>query len=79
MTGTEPTRFKNGDPITHDELNQAFFRITGRHPPRGRAAHSLAALLSRAEPVRFEFEINRARGFAWDNGEGPLYRRSGDA
>jgi hypothetical protein len=63
------TRFENGQELTHHELREAYKRITGRELPRGAKSQDVARHFVTTCPLRFEFEVNRLRGFAWDAGE----------
>jgi len=58
--------FNNGQELTHHELRQAYKRITGRELPRGTDARRTVQHFIATSPLRFEFEVNRIRGFAWD-------------
>lgn len=71
-TLTLAERFKVGQELTGHELAEAFKRIYGKPLPRGRKSSDLARALAAHEPVRFEFEVNRLRGFAWDHGCPPV-------
>lgn len=59
-------RFVNGGELTYYELQQAYLRITGSKLPAGSKPAATARRLTEQRPLRFEFEINRLRGFAWD-------------
>lgn len=55
--------------VTRAELRQAWDRMVGgRKYPRHHQSVVYKSLVA-LNPARFEFEINRARGFAFDNGE----------
>lgn len=71
MTTTLPQRFVIGKELTHHELKQAFQRIFQRPMPRNVKPEVTARLLTQELPLRFEFEVNRLRGFAWEHGELP--------
>lgn len=64
-------RFTNGQPFTFGELSTAYQRITGRPVPAKQDMARLAKGLIGRFPDRFEFEINRQRGFAFDHDEIP--------
>lgn len=64
--GTTPQPFTIGQNLTHHELQQAFHRIAGRPLPAGCDLRLIAGELSRTRPRRFEFEVNRCRGLAFD-------------
>ena len=66
---TLESRYQIGQELTTYELREAFKRIQRREPPRGVRPEDLARGLASAGPLRFEFEINRLRGFAWDHDE----------
>jgi hypothetical protein len=63
------TRFEIGKELTHHELQQAFKNIHGHPIPRGANPAEVARGLAARSPLRFEFEVNRLRGFAWDADE----------
>lgn len=58
--------FRIGQELTQHELDEAFRRIFGRPIPRGSKPRDIARNLAASQPLRFEFEINRVRGYAWD-------------
>lgn len=64
-------RFILGKEITPYEVREAFKRIYNRPAPKGAKPVEMARRLSAHHPLRFEFEINRLRGYAWD-AEEPL-------
>lgn len=59
-------RFINGGDITHGELQRVFHIITGRPLPARYNPGECAQALIAARPERFEFEVNRLRGYAWN-------------
>ena len=59
-------RFNNGEELTYHELQEAYKQITGHKLASGANAAATARRLTEKYPERFEFEINRVRGFAWD-------------
>jgi hypothetical protein len=61
-----PVRFQLGKELTTHELREAFKAIFNRPLPPGSNTAAVARTLSERMPLRFEFEINRQRGFAWD-------------
>lgn len=63
------TRYKLGQEVSHDEVRQVYRRITGKPLPRGRRAGEVAKALYASAPLRFEFEVNRLRGYAWEADE----------
>ena len=62
-------RFNIGEELTQYELEQAYKRITRHKLPPGTNGRSTARRLQEKYSERFEFEINRVRGFAWDIGD----------
>jgi hypothetical protein len=60
------TRFQLGQELTTHELREAFKIIFNRPLPPGANPKAVARTLTERMPLRFEFEINRQRGFAWD-------------
>lgn len=60
-------RFAAGDPLTRQELEQTYYRMVGRPLPRRSDPAQVAQQLSSARPLRFEFEVNRLRGYAWEH------------
>jgi len=60
------TRFTNGQEITNHELREVYKRIKGQELPRTATPAQVASHFVKTQPERFEFEINRLRGFAWD-------------
>jgi hypothetical protein len=68
LTDQKPI-FNLGQELTHDELRQAYQRITGKPLPGNASARDVARWLTQTFPLRFEFEVNRLRGHAWDADE----------
>lgn len=64
-------RFKPGQELTQHELREAYKAMFGRPIPPRADLRRIAQGLAAQEPVRFEFEVNRLRGYAWDNGNPP--------
>jgi hypothetical protein len=64
-------RFVNGQEITNHELREVYKRINGKDLPRTARPSDVAHHFVKTRPERFEFEVNRLRGFAWDNGVNP--------
>lgn len=63
------TLFENGQELTHHELRQAHKAITGRDLPRGAKPQEVARYFVATCPLKFEFEVNKVRGFAFEAGE----------
>ena len=59
-------RFINGGDLTHGELQRVFYNLTGHPLPAGNNPGNTAQALIRAWPEAFEFEVNKLRGYAWD-------------
>ena len=59
-------RFQIGASVTYHEARTAFSEIFRRPMPRGSDVEQIVRNLSTAVPLRFEFEVNRVRGFAWN-------------
>lgn len=59
-----PERFKLGQRLTVYELTGAFTAIYGEDPPVGFDPQQIARALYLHHPARFEFEVDRLRGFA---------------
>jgi hypothetical protein len=55
--------------VSKNEIQSAYQRIKGHPVPTAINLSAVAKGLAAAYPLRFEFEINRSRGFAWDNDE----------
>lgn len=54
-----------GEPLLETELMQIYRRAFGRELPQGRVGGGLVAALQRhMGTLRFDFEINRLRGYA---------------
>ena len=68
-TQTNKNLFKIGQELTKDELLQAYERITGNKPKGNIDLNRTAQYFAQTQPIRFEFEVNRCRGYAWDNGD----------
>lgn len=64
-------RFEPGQELTQHELREAFKRMFGRPIPPRADLRRIARGLAATEPLRFGFEVNRLRGYAWDNGDPP--------
>lgn len=64
---TQP-RFTIGDPVGSEEVRTVFRRITGKVLPPNRVRAVVDGMVS-ANPLRFEFEVNRLRGYAWNQDE----------
>ena len=62
-------RFEIGKELTRYELQEAFRRIHGHPVPRGAKPQEVARGLAARSSLRFEFEVNRLRGYAWDADE----------
>jgi hypothetical protein len=63
------TRFEIGKELTNHELQETYRRMFGKPIPRGARPAEVARGLSARSPLRFEFEVNRLRGYAWDADE----------
>ena len=59
-------KFVIGEMLTPSEVRTAFTRITGRPVPTEMSLKQVAGLLTRHFPARFEHEVNRVRGYAFD-------------
>jgi hypothetical protein len=59
-------RFQLGQELTPDELKHAYICIHNKPVPKGQSYRAIAATLARACPLRFEYEVNRQRGWAFD-------------
>lgn len=55
-----------GGRVEPEEIRAAFRRIHGRDVPRGLSLARVAETMARTNRLRFEFEINRCRGLAFD-------------
>jgi len=65
VTDRKPV-FILGQELTYDELRQAHQRIKGAPLPGNLAPRDVVRWLAQTLPLRFEFEVNRCRGHAWD-------------
>lgn len=65
-------RYTYGKEMSPHELVTVVQVLTGR-PVRRLVGPlpKIARVLYEAAPLRFEFEVNRLRGFAWNHGETP--------
>jgi len=62
-------RFEAGKNLTRHELREVYKTINGKHLPVGANPRDVATFLMKYHALRFEFEVNRLRGYAWNNGE----------
>jgi len=69
MTLIMDNRYTIGEALTHHELREAYKAIFQRDLPRGAKSADVARGLAASYGNRFEFEVNRLRGFAWNNHE----------
>lgn len=61
--------FTIGKELTNHELQETYRRMFGKPIPRGARPAEVARHLAASSPLRFEFEVNRLRGYAWDADE----------
>jgi len=64
-----PDRFRIGQDITTYELRETYRRITGGPPPGSLPPKEAVRRLIHENSLRFEFEVDRLRGYAWDGAD----------